>query len=327
MTWVSSVSEPLVIAGSRGLGVDVGGTKVLGVLVEFAANGTCRILDRVEVPVARNGPGTAGDLAGQLAGVARQLMSDVGGGGVTAAGIGVAGYVSLNGAVVVSPNVPQAVGIDFGAVLGQVCGVEPFIDNDANCVATAALAWRRPTVDDLLVVTLGTGIGGAVVSGGTLIRGAHGFAGEPGHMVVVPDGLPCVCGQNGCWERYASGSALARMAETAIGPTSGGSAGAIGGSAELLVESARRGDPGAVAVMGEFAGHIADGLGNLINILDPEIVVLGGGVSRALDVITGPLLAELSANPTVRPRLPVVELAPFGEAAGAVGAATAAASV
>ncbi len=162
------------------------------------------------------------------------------------------------------------------------------VTNDATCAALAE--WRFGAgrgVDDMVMVTLGTGIGGGVVAGGRLIVGANGFAGEFGHMVVDPDGPPCPCGRRGCWERYASGSGLAQLARAAavggrlrrVVEVAGGDAGMVRG--EHVQAAAREGDPGAVAVVDEFARWVALGLVNLTNALDPARFVLGGGWPRA----------------------------------------------
>lgn len=310
------------------VGVDVGGTKVLGVVVDFSDRGGPQVLERIQSPVTTAAPHEFGSLGEQLSALIEALVAGAGAGNVPV-GIGVAGYVDLRGVVVRSPNIPQAVGMDLrGEVLART-GIEAVVDNDANCVATAALAWRRPVVSELVAVTLGTGIGGGLVAGGRLLRGARGFAGEPGHMVIVPDGLPCVCGQRGCWERYASGTALSEMAEVAFNAgrvrSATTSEGTPVGSGERLVALARTGQRAAAEVISQYAGYLALGIANLMNLLDPELVVISGGVALALDVMLEPIRAELSSNPTVADRLPLVEVAPFADAAGAVGAATTAA--
>ncbi|HEY3485439.1 MAG TPA: ROK family protein, partial [Ilumatobacteraceae bacterium] len=182
---------------------------------------------------------------------------------------------------------------------------------------------------DYVLVTLGTGIGGGLVAGGQLQRGTNGFAGEYGHVVVQPDGPPCPCGRRGCWERYASGSGLGRLAREA----------AIGGRAERLVElaggdpeavrgehvrvAAREGDEQTGAVVDEFGRWVALGLVNLANTLDPELFVLGGGLAADGDLYIGAIrrwFVEWLYAPTLRPH-PYVEFARLGPHAGAIGAA------
>jgi glucokinase len=159
------------------------------------------------------------------------------------------------------------------------------------------------------MVTLGTGIGGGIVMGGELQRGANGFAGEIGHMMVERNGLECVCGRRGCWERYASGSALRTL--------SGGMSG------EDVFAAAAHGDVHAQSVVDEFTGWIAVGLASLTNICDPEVIVIGGGVVQSIvdvmDVVSA-RFAEALYSPEWRqhPRLVTASL---GERAGAIGSA------
>ncbi len=292
------------------VGLDVGGTKVLACAVARSGNGWPEVLHERSAPsepalgtrhLLEVVVGLAGDVRAEYCPDSERL------------GVGVAGYLGSDGILVHSPNVPALEGLDLASELSRRLGVEAVLENDANCVALATLAARRPAPRDLVAVTLGTGIGGAVVMQGELVRGAHGFAGEPGHMVVDPGGIPCVCGQRGCWERYASGSALARCASEAYG------------TAEKLVEAARGGEPAARELVDEFTRWVALGMSNLVNLLDPSVVVLGGGLSEAFDVMAGGLRSALEDNPTVAHRVPSLEAAPYGAAAGAVGAAALAA--
>jgi glucokinase len=179
------------------------------------------------------------------------------------------------------------------------------------------------------MVTLGTGIGGGIVAGGRLLVGVNGFAGEFGHMVVDPNGPPCPCGRRGCWERYASGSGLAQLARTAaIGGRLRRVVLLAGGDVELLrgehvQAAAEDGDPGALAVIDEFAHWVALGLVNLTNALDPATFVLGGGLAEGAHLYLAPIrrwFGELLYAPDVRPH-PALAFAALGEHAGAVGAA------
>ncbi|MFZ9040573.1 MAG: ROK family protein, partial [Ilumatobacteraceae bacterium] len=200
----------------------------------------------------------------------------------------------------------------------------------ARCAAAAeGLCGAGTGATDMVLVTLGTGIGGGLVAGGRLQRGKHGFAGEYGHMVVDPDGPPCPCGRRGCWERYASGSGLARLArEAAVGrrvnrvlDIAGGDPEAVRG--EMVMQAAREGDPDALAVIDDFGRWVALGLVNLTNTLDPEMFVLGGGLAAGADLYLDPIrkwFRELIYQPELRP-MPAVAFAEWGERAGAVGAA------
>ena len=181
----------------------------------------------------------------------------------------------------------------------------------------------------MVMVTLGTGIGGGIVTGGSLVRGRNGFAGEFGHMVIDPVGPPCRCGRRGCWERYASGAGLGRLArEAAVGGRLGRVVEHAGGDAEAVrgehvQAAAREGDTEALAVIEDFGRWVALGLVNLTNALDPEVFVLGGGLAVSADLYLGPIqkwFTELLYAPELRPH-PALAFARLGAVAGAVGAA------
>jgi glucokinase len=209
------------------------------------------------------------------------------------------------------------------------------VDNDATCAAMAE--WQLGAARgarDAVLITQGTGIGAGIVMGGVLQRGAHGFAGEPGHAVVDAHGIPCPCGRRGCWERYASGAALARMAReaaeagqlAAVTARLGDDVEAVRG--EHVRDAAREGDAEAVAVIDTFAWWTALGLVNVVNVLDPALVVLGGGLAEMADVLLAPVrrhAVELLYSSDVR-SMPAIVGAELGERAGAIGAALLAAS-
>jgi glucokinase len=175
---------------------------------------------------------------------------------------------------------------------------------------------------------LGTGIGGGIVLGGVLQRGAHGFAGEIGHVIVDPDGLPCPCGRKGCWEQYASGTALGRLARDAVaagrarrGVQLATTEAAVRG--EHVTRAAAEGDDEARAIVAEFAWWLALGLANLAAVFDPHRFVLAGGLVAAGEVLLGPTrgaFAQLVELAEHRPPIDIVAAA-LGERAGAIGAA------
>ena len=277
------------------VGIDVGGTKCHGVLVDGQGN----VLAETRHPTPH-----ADELVGLLASVFEEL------GGGESLGVGVPGLVTPEGVIKASPNLRGAHDVPVGPSLRERLGVHVHVENDATACAFGE--WRAGAaagIRDALIITLGTGIGGGLVVGGELQRGANGFAGEIGHMVVQADGVECVCGRRGCWERYASGSALRML--------SGGMSG------EDVVANARAGDEAALGVIDGFARWVAVGLASLTNILDPKVIVLGGGVVDAWDVY-GPALGrwmhELLYSPRARPH-PEILPATLGPRAGAVGAA------
>ena len=309
---------------SAALGLDVGGTKVLGVALE--SDGTVVAEHRVPTPA---GPD---DLVAALAFLVRQLEADLPGPPGCPVGVGAPGLVDTGGTVHLAPNLSGIRGLELTGRLKAALGASRVVvaDNDATCAGWAEVRHGAAQGSrHALMVTLGTGIGGAIVSDGQLMRGAHGFAGEIGHMVVDPSGPLCPCGRSGCWERYASGSGLGRLAREAahagrslrLLELAGGDPEAVRG--EHVTAAAAEGDPGARQVVDRFAWWLALGLANLANLLDPEVVVIGGGLVEAGDLLLAPTRRELNAvleGGSARPEI-AVRPAALGERAGAVGAA------
>lgn len=306
----------------RTLGIDVGGTKMLGVVVDTDAPERVVADHRVATPVA--GAGLIDALVEQIA------RLEAAAGAVDAVGVGVPGLVDREGVLHVGAHLSKVDRLPLAAGLRVRTGRPVVVDNDANGHAVGEhRAGAARGVADALVVTLGTGIGAGFISGGRLVQGAHGFAGEPGHMVVDPSGPPCPCGRRGCWERFASGTGLGRLArDAALGgrlqvavDLAGGEAEAVRG--EHVTAAARQGDPEALAVLQELGRWIAIGLANLINLLDPALIVIGGGVVDAADLVL-PAVRQQVAEGVLghgrRPLVPIVAAA-LGERAGAIGLA------
>ena len=245
-------------------------------------------------------------------------------------GVGMAGLVDHRGVLRHGPNQPGVRELDVLGGLTERLGDRVTVDNDGNCAMWAEwVSGAAQGTQDAVLVTLGTGIGAGLVIGGRLVRGANGMAGEPGHTTVDPNGPPCPCGRRGCWERYASGAGLARMARDAAeagqldGVLSrvGGDAAVIRG--EDVVEAARAGDAESQVVLDELAWWTALGIANLIAVLDPEVVVLGGGLIDAADLWldqTRRRITELTVAAGHRD-LPPVVAAVHGADAAALGAA------
>lgn len=311
------------------IGIDVGGTKCLGVAVERPADPEpldVRAELQVPTPHARNA------LVDALLGLVVELEAQVGE-GAESVGIGLPGLVDRAGVVHAAPNLPAAVGLDATrALAGRGPGADRrvTVDNDANCAVWGEhRAGAGVGHDDVLMVTLGTGIGGGIVSGGRLQRGRAGFAAEVGHMVVDRRGPPCPCGRRGCWERFASGSGLARLAREAVAAGRGDRMLELAGGnpegmrGEHVARAAAEGDVGARAVLAELARWLGLGLANLAAILDPGVIVVGGGLVELGEDLLGPARATFDTmllSGPARPLIPVVAAA-LGARAGAVGAA------
>ena len=259
-----------------------------------------------------------------------QLVTTVQGGGLEGVGVGVPGLVDRAGVLRFAPNLPGVHDLAIKAELEARLGVEVRIDNDATCAA-----WGERQLgaakgyDDVLLATLGTGIGGGIVAGGRLLRGANGFAGEIGHMVVDPDGPECPCGQRGCWERFASGGGLGRLGQQAalegrapaVVDLAGGDPAQVRG--EHVTAAAAAGDVEAQAVLVDFAWWVALGLANLANVFDPQAFVLGGGLVEVGELLLGPVRGAFAGLLTGAAHRPDVVIVPatLGEHAGAIGAA------
>lgn len=286
------------------IGIDVGGTKCLGVVLDE---------DDVVTEVVRVQTPHGSELVDVLAKIVAALSEKAG--GVESVGIGVPGLISPDGVIEASPNLRGVSHLAVAAPMRSALGGRVHVENDATCAAHGEwmLGAARGSTNALLV-TLGTGIGGGLVVNGTLQRGAHGFAGEIGHMVVQADGIDCVCGRAGCWERYASGSALRMLARDIAGVDAHG---------EEVIERASMGDEAMTKVVDAFARWVSVGLASLTNILDPDTIVIGGGVIESSAVVMPRIshwFAELLYSPEHRAH-PGLRAAQLGERAGAIGAA------
>jgi len=308
--------------GRLAIGVDVGGTKVEGLLVDVERDDPILDRQRVETPAM-----DAEAVAGTIVGVARDLMA--GRSDVVALGVGAAGMVSVQGVMRFAPNVAWRE-FPLRDRVEQGVGLPTIVDNDANVAAWGEFrfgAGRGTT--DMLLVTVGTGIGGGIVSGGRLYRGAHGFAAEIGHIIVEPNGPRCGCGNLGCWEQVASGRAIDRLGRMAAAEhpesplgwlMSARPEGLVG---PAVTAAAGAGDTVAIRVLAEVGRRLGEGIAGLVNVLDPDAVVVGGGAVEAGDLLLEPArraFAEAVEGPSHRPEVPILP-ATLGNDAGAVGAA------
>jgi glucokinase len=322
------------VAGQVTIGIDMGGTKVLGLAVDD--EGVVLSEVRVATPGRRSAGENEPDGEGSelvieaLASVTEQLRDSIDT-EVTSVGVGAPGLVDNTGVLRFAPNLPRGTGLDvMGRLSTRLGGMRTVVDNDATCATVAEWAFGAATgVTDAVMVTLGTGIGGGIIAGGHVVRGASGFGGEIGHMVVDPTGPVCPCGKRGCWERFASGSGLGRLARDAahagrldeVVSLAGGDAESVRG--EHVTMAARAGDAGALAVLGELGWWLALGLSNLALVLDPAVMVYGGGLVETVTLVLDKVQAAfdgLLEGHAYRPQVKIVP-ALLGERAGAIGAA------
>jgi glucokinase len=287
------------------IGIDIGGTKISAAVVDP----TGRILCRRDVPTPTE---TADAMVGCVVDLARGLAAEE---PVAGVGIGVAGLIDPTGGVVRSASHLPLHDEPLRDRVASELGLTVTVGNDANVAGLAELRMGAARgARNALVVTVGTGIGGAVIVDGRVQRGWQGAAGEIGHIIVERDGRPCPCGSRGCWEQYGSGRALMRAAADAGIAAAHGSA---------VTTAAAAGDERAREVVAEVGQWLGIGIASLVAVLDPEIIVVGGGVSSAGDFLLGPAEASFRRYLTAageRPEPQIVRAA-FGPDAGVIGAA------
>lgn len=303
------------------IGIDVGGTNLVAAVI--AEDG--RILQKKSRPVDR--PCTAEMLCDQIYLLARTVSEGID--DIEAVGIGFPGLVDQrSGAVLQTPNMPFQ-GTPFRALFQKKWNVPVFMGNDADCAAIGEY-WSGAAhgCDPALIITLGTGIGGGLISRGKLFTGYPNGSMEIGHMVIDPDGPLCGCGSRGCFEQFGSATALIRAAKSRMesAPDSilwtlcGGIPDQLKGAA--VFQAAGMADPAAMEVLDTYTSWLAIGISNLINILKPEIICLGGGISHAADsLLLNPLREKVHRRTFDKGAHVRLERAALGNDAGLIGAA------
>lgn len=304
------------------LGVDIGGTKILAGAV--SENG--EVLSEHRVPSPAQNPE---EMVATVANLIEKVISEVG--EVAAIGVAAAGFINLEGSkVLYAPNLNWR-NEPLQQRISERIGRSVVVENDANAAGWAEFRFGAAKENNsMAMLTLGTGVGGAVVDGGRLMRGGYGIAGELGHITVVRDGLLCGCGRLGCVEQYASGTALLRSAnELADSSDPLGArvrqlrdqAGQLSG--HEAYQAVSENDPGALMLVEKAAEHLASAMGSIVAVLDPEVFVIGGGLSELGEALLEPLRREFAKQLPAqgfRPQAKVIR-AKFSNQAGLIGAA------
>lgn len=303
-------------------GVDVGGTKILGGVVD--EKGT--IVEELRVTSPATDPDA---IQTAIASVVLELKSRH---EISSVGVGAAGYIDkARSTVMFAPNIAWR-DVNLRQGLEKQIDLPVVIENDANAAAWGEFAYGAGAdVEDLLLVTVGTGVGGGLVLDGQLYRGAYGVGAEIGHMRIVPNGIVCGCGNLGCYEQYASGNALVRDVRaaavagdprtSALVERAGGDPGKIVGP--MVTEVAQDGDPFAIEALATLGTWLGEGIASLTAVLDPAVVAVGGGVADADELLLGPARTAFRNQLTGRGHRPELDIrrASLGNNAGVIGAA------
>ena len=304
------------------IGIDVGGTNLKAGLVR--EDGQILVVERT--PLAFENPE---QFARTLAQLGQSVLHQAGipASDVVSAGIGIPGAVA-GGDILYTCNIPLR-DVPLSRLFRQHLDVPVLLENDANCAAVGEwLCGAGRGTQQFIVVTLGTGVGGGLILNGKLYSGS-GMVGEVGHMVIQHGGAPCNCGRRGCWEAYASATGLIRMTREAMEAhpesllhTVAAQSGCVEG--RTAFDAAVQGDETALALCRDYVSYLAAGVTNLINILQPEAVAIGGGVAAAPDgLLLTPLreIVERECYPRHTGQIPRIVRAELGNDAGIIGAA------
>ena len=309
------------------VGVDIGGTNLKAGLVD--ESGVLLATQKMKVASIADDEGLAWTVASLVQELARTVNIPVS--DVASVGVGVPGTVEIrSGSINYTCNLPLR-NVPLRKLFRRYLSIPLYIENDANCAALAEyLVGAGRDSKRFVTVTLGTGVGAGIVHNGKIYHGANGMAGEVGHMVIQRDGLPCPCGRRGCWEQYASATALKRMTAAALAahPHSilaqvvAENEGRVSGQSAFI--AARRGDPVGQQVCDEYVDYLACGVVNVVNIFQPDTLAIGGGVSNeAEEQLLLPVRQRVAREsiPCGRDRRTRIVKAELGNRAGLIGAA------
>lgn len=308
------------------LGIDLGGTNIAAAVVDesFKIIGEGKVKTNCPRPAEEIADSMyeAGMLAVKNSGLTLQDIAEV--------GVGCPGSVNPKTGIICYSNNLGFVNAPIGQMLEERFGRKVFLENDANAAAFGEqLAGAGKGADQFIAITLGTGVGGGVILNGNIISGMNSAGGELGHIVIVKDGQSCSCGRNGCWEAYASATALIRQTKAAmendksskLWEIAGGSIENVNG--KTAFDGLRADDATAKAVVDAYCEYVACGLTNIINIFQPDVVCIGGGISKEGETLVGPVRAYVESERYSKnvEKQTVIKPAELGNDAGIIGAA------
>ena len=303
------------------LGIDIGGTKAI---IAVYTNGGLVGRTRVESQSAA----TPMDYLDGIKDAARAALRAAGNSKLTGIGIGCGGPLDKkSGSVVAAPNLPGWDNLPLTRIFSEEFGAPAYLDNDATAAALGELVFGAGRgVENFVYFTVSTGIGGGIVIGGKIYRGSDDNAAEFGHHKIVADGPPCTCGDRGCLESFASGKSIARRAKEAallldLANRPSWADDLDGLTAERVASEAARGEPLALEVWLDCMTYLGIGVANVVSILNPELVIIGGGVSKAGDLLFEPV-RKVAHERAMYPLAENVRIVPakLGDDVGLMGA-------
>lgn len=305
------------------IGIDLGGTNIAAGIVEEKG----KIICKKSIPTLAYRP--TDEIVADMAKLIGMLIEK---GGISTSeiksiGIGCPGTIDIeNGVVIYSNNIPMK-HYPMAEKLCEWTGLQVYIDNDANCAALGEYAVYGEGVSSFMLITLGTGVGGGLILNGSIYHGFNGAAAEPGHMTIVSGGEECSCGKRGCWEAYASATALIRLTKEAMKKNPQSLMNKIAAendrvTGKTVFDAVLENDGAAKAVLSNYIRYLSDGIVNVENMLQPEIIAIGGGVSHAGETLFAPVreyVRKYGFNKYLK-KAKIVS-AKLGNDAGIVGAA------
>jgi glucokinase len=300
------------------IGIDIGGTSIKSALVDSNAQISCTC----ETPTNTESSDAL------IASIVQNIQEIIAESKVTpsAVGIGIPGLVSPEGTVTVFANLRILKDIKLADIIRSKISLPVYADNDANCAAAGEFLFGAAKGhQNSITVTLGTGIGAGIIINGSVYKGTRGAAGEAGHMIIVPEGRKCGCGNSGCWETYGSAGALVKSAQNSIEAHRESSLSKYSNdklNAKIIEDEAKAGDALALKLFEECAYYNGIGTANLMNIFDPGIIVFGGGLSHAGDYLLDRIRATASKLTNATSGKTIITRAQLGNRAGTVGAAS-----
>lgn len=306
------------------IGIDLGGTNIAVGIV----NKEGEVLRKTSVPARAERP--FDQIFADMAACIRKLLNETGikESEIESIGIGTPGCIDTEkGILVFAGNFKYGKNVDYRAEMAKHFNIPVYIGNDANVAALAEVrAGAAKGVKNAIMITLGTGVGGGIILDGKIFEGSYSAAGELGHIVLVSGGEQCTCGRKGCWEAYASVTALVRQTKAAMkaNPDSIMNKTPLDQvNGRTSFDAAKKGDPAALAVVDTYQEYITEGLADMVNIFSPEVLVIGGGISKEGDYLLDPIREKIRSRVFGIGLLPERKIvaAKLGNDAGLIGAA------